>query len=75
MTFQIPTSPIVVALDVASRVDALNLAQQLDPAVCRLKVGKELFTAVGPQIVEDLHRLGFAVFLDLKFHDIPVTVA
>jgi orotidine-5'-phosphate decarboxylase len=66
---------IVVALDYAEAPSALALAKQLDPAICRLKVGKELFTAAGPRIVESLIKKGFGVFLDLKFHDIPTTVA
>lgn len=69
------TSPVVVALDVDNERDCLALAQRLSPALCRLKVGKELFTACGPRIVEQLQHLGFEVFLDLKFHDIPVTTA
>ena len=75
MIAQSPSSPIIVALDVSSRLSALALAHQLDPAVCRLKIGKELFTAEGPQMIKAIHDLNFAVFLDLKFHDIPVTVA
>jgi orotidine-5'-phosphate decarboxylase len=51
------------------------MAQQLDPTKCRVKVGKELFTASGPAILEQLHKLNFDVFLDLKFHDIPNTCA
>lgn len=66
---------IIVALDYADADSALKLINQLDPALCRLKVGKELFTAVGPQFVEKLTRSNFGVFLDLKFHDIPNTVA
>src|SRR4051812_37008252 len=66
---------IVVALDFADAADALALARRLSPELCRLKVGKELFTAAGPALVEELHRLGFTIFLDLKFHDIPNTVA
>src|SRR6266581_2807059 len=66
---------IIVALDFADASGALALARQLSPQLCRVKVGKELFTAAGPALVEQLHRLGFAVFLDLKFHDIPNTVA
>lgn len=66
---------IIVALDYAEAEPALTLARQLDPARCRLKVGKELFTAAGPQLVETLVQSGYAVFLDLKFHDIPNTVA
>jgi len=68
-------SPLIVALDYANERDALVLADQLDPAACRVKVGKELFTACGPAIVERLQERGFDVFLDLKFHDIPQTVA
>lgn len=70
------TNPkIIVALDYADKESALNLVNQLDPALCRLKVGKELFTATGPQFVEELVSSNFGVFLDLKFHDIPNTVA
>lgn len=68
-------SPIIVALDYANAKDALALAAQLDPRQCRVKVGKELFTRAGPQILEVLHQLGFEIFLDLKFHDIPNTCA
>lgn len=68
-------SPIIVALDYASAEPALALAARLSPELCRLKVGKELFTRSGPQLVETLNRQGFQVFLDLKFHDIPNTVA
>lgn len=66
---------IIVALDYADATSALKLAKQLDPNLCRLKVGKELFTAAGPQLVETLVQMGFGIFLDLKFHDIPNTVA
>lgn len=68
-------SPIIVALDYSTPDQAMVMAQQLDPTRCRLKVGKELFTAAGPQLVEQLQKSGFEVFLDLKFHDIPNTVA
>ena len=68
-------SPIVVALDYQSADQAIAMAQQLDPTRCRLKVGKELFTAAGPQLVDQLQKSGFEIFLDLKFHDIPNTVA
>lgn len=68
-------SPVIVALDFAEAAPALALARHLDPTACRLKVGKELFTACGPAVVEDLRALGFELFLDLKFHDIPNTVA
>lgn len=67
--------PIIVALDYAQALPALALARRLDPARCRLKVGKQLFTREGPQVVGRLQELGFAIFLDLKFHDIPNTVA
>ena len=66
---------IIVALDAKSQYDALTLAEQLDPALCRVKVGKELFTHEGPSVVKALHGKGFEVFLDLKFHDIPNTTA
>ena len=68
-------SPIVVALDVDNERDGLALAEKLSPEYCRVKVGKELFTACGPRIVEALQKKGFDVFLDLKFHDIPATTA
>ncbi len=68
-------SPVIVALDVNTLDELDALVGQLDPAECRLKVGKELFTLFGPQVVERLHQRGFEVFLDLKFHDIPNTVA
>lgn len=66
---------IIVALDFPSRDPALALVDQLDPKKCRLKVGKELFTRSGPQLVEALQGRGFEVFLDLKFHDIPNTTS
>lgn len=66
---------IIVAMDFPDAISAIALAQKLDPKSCRLKVGKELFTAVGPSIVECLMKLGFDIFLDLKFYDIPNTVA
>ena len=66
---------IIVALDFARQEPALALVERLDPRRCRLKVGKELFTRCGPALVERLCGLGFQVFLDLKFHDIPNTVA
>ncbi|WP_062789445.1 orotidine-5'-phosphate decarboxylase [Aquitalea pelogenes] len=70
-----PASPVVVALDFADAPSALEFAARLDPQQCRLKVGKELFTASGRNLVESLAARGFQVFLDLKFHDIPNTVA
>ncbi|MPW63754.1 orotidine-5'-phosphate decarboxylase [Moraxella catarrhalis] len=69
------TSPIIVAVDKHNLNDALSLADSLDPALCRLKVGKELFTVCGIQIIQAFHERGFEVFLDLKFHDIPNTTA
>ena len=69
------TSPIIVAVDKHNLNDALSLADSLDPALCRLKVGKELFTVCGIQIIKAFHERGFEVFLDLKFHDIPNTTA
>ncbi len=68
-------SPVIVALDFARPDTALDFVRQLDPSQCRLKVGKELFTQAGPVLVERLQHAGFDVFLDLKFHDIPNTVA
>jgi len=68
-------SPLIIALDYPSLDAALCMADRLDPTRCRLKVGKELFTRSGPDVLEALHGRGFEVFLDLKFHDIPNTVA
>ena len=69
------TKPILVALDYDNKNHALQLIDQLDPNMCRLKVGKEMFTLFGPQLVKDIHDRGFDLFLDLKFHDIPNTGA
>lgn len=66
---------IIVALDFSSAEQALILVDKLDPMLCRVKVGKELFIAAGPQLIAKLMDRGFEVFLDLKFHDIPNTVA
>jgi orotidine-5'-phosphate decarboxylase len=66
---------IIVALDFSDQTKALNFAAKLDNQLCRIKVGKELFTIGGPQLIEKLMKLGFEIFLDLKFHDIPNTVA
>jgi orotidine-5'-phosphate decarboxylase len=68
-------SKIIVALDYADAASAQALVARLDPALCKLKVGKELFTAAGPAFVESLVKQQYDVFLDLKFHDIPNTVA
>jgi orotidine-5'-phosphate decarboxylase len=72
---QIPDPKIIVALDYSSAAAASQLVERLDPRLCKLKVGKELFTAAGPAWVEHLVSQGYGVFLDLKFHDIPHTVA
>ena len=66
---------LVVALDFPDAAEALRFARRLTPELCGLKVGNELFTAAGAAVVETLVRGGFPVFLDLKFHDIPNTVA
>jgi len=68
-------SPVIVALDVASVEACEKLLEQLDPALCRVKVGMELFTRAGPVAIDKIHQHGFDVFLDLKYHDIPNTVA
>ncbi len=69
------TSRVIVALDYPAAEPALAFAQSVSPQDCRLKIGKELFTAAGPALVETLSKQGFDIFLDLKFHDIPNTVA
>lgn len=69
------SSPVVVALDYDNRDKALAFVDRIDPRDCRLKVGKEMFTLFGPQFVRELQQRGFDIFLDLKFHDIPNTVA
>ncbi len=68
-------SRIIVPLDFPESKQAIDLCQQLSPESCRLKIGKELFTRAGPALVEELQKLGFDIFLDLKYHDIPNTVA
>ncbi|WP_255989038.1 orotidine-5'-phosphate decarboxylase [Chitinolyticbacter albus] len=70
-----PDPRVLVALDYPNAAGALTFADRISPDLCRLKVGKELFTAEGPRLVEQLVGRGFDVFLDLKFHDIPNTVA
>lgn len=65
---------IIIALDFNDLTELRQFVAQINPQQCRLKVGKELFTAYGPSIIQELHSLGFEVFLDLKFHDIPNTV-
>ncbi|OBX08534.1 orotidine 5'-phosphate decarboxylase [Gallibacterium salpingitidis] len=66
---------VIVALDYETRKEAMQLVDQLDPSLCRLKVGKEMFTTLGTEFVKELQNRHFDVFLDLKFHDIPNTVA
>jgi orotidine-5'-phosphate decarboxylase len=66
--------PVIVALDFPDAAATLAMLGKLDPAYCRVKVGKELFTRCGPDLVRSIMRTGFEVFLDLKFHDIPNTV-
>jgi len=67
-------SKIIVALDYPDPLSALTFVDQIEPAICKLKVGKELFTRAGPEFVRVLVEKGYDVFLDLKFHDIPNTV-
>ena len=67
-------SKVIVALDYETEAQALSLVDQIDPSLCRLKVGKEMFTTLGTSFVKQLHERQFDVFLDLKFHDIPNTV-
>ena len=66
---------VIVALDFADEISCLSMLEKLDPALCRVKVGKELFTRCGPALVQKIVNSGYDVFLDLKFHDIPNTVA
>ena len=68
-------SKVIVALDYETEAQALSLVDQIDPSLCRLKVGKEMFTTLGTNFVKQLHERQFDVFLDLKFYDIPNTVA
>jgi len=71
-----PSDPrVIVALDFADLGPARELVRRVDPSLCRLKVGKEMYTRYGPHLVAELTKAGFDVFLDLKFHDIPSTVA
>lgn len=67
--------PVIVALDFADENETLSFVRRLDPALCRLKIGKELYTATGRRLAEQLIGQGFDLFLDLKYHDIPNTVA
>jgi len=68
-------SKVIVALDYADINQARNLVEKISPDLCKLKVGKEMFTRFGPEFVKELCRADFDIFLDLKFHDIPNTVA
>jgi orotidine-5'-phosphate decarboxylase len=70
----IDNKKIIVALDYNSSEEVSKFIDSIDPSLCRLKIGKELFTKYGPKIIRELHDKGFEVFLDLKFHDIPTTV-
>ncbi|MDW8846276.1 orotidine-5'-phosphate decarboxylase [Erwinia sp. MMLR14_017] len=72
---QVTGSPILVALDYHDLAAAMAFVDRIDPQSCRLKVGKEMYTLFGPNLVRELHQRGFQVFLDLKFHDIPNTTA
>ena len=65
---------IIIALDYDNKESVINLCDQLDPSYCRIKVGKQLFTKLGPSIIDIIHNKNFEIFLDLKFHDIPITV-
>lgn len=69
------SSKLIVALDFAHPDRAVSLIEKLDPQICALKIGSELFTRAGPVFVKEIVKQGFRVFLDLKFHDIPHTVA
>ena len=75
--FHLPQTrtPVIVALDFANEADTLNFVRTLDPGLCQIKIGKELFTATGRPLAEKLINQGFKLFLDLKYHDIPNTVA
>ncbi len=72
---QLNDPKIIVALDYDNEKEALSLVDNLDPTMCRLKVGKEMFTHFGPQFVKKIQDKNFDVFLDMKYHDIPNTVA
>ena len=74
MTQNDKSNKIIIALDYDNKESVVKLCNQLDPACCRLKVGKQLFTKYGPHIIDLIHSKNFEVFLDLKFHDIPITV-
>ena len=67
-------SKIIIALDYSDKSQVKELCAKLDNEKCKLKIGKQIFTKYGPSIIEEVQSLGFSVFLDLKFHDIPETV-
>ena len=69
------SSPIIVAVDFSDTKSAWNFIDKVEPKDCRLKIGKELFTHAGPDFIKQIKQKGFDIFLDLKFHDIPNTVA
>ncbi|BAP58759.1 orotidine-5'-phosphate decarboxylase [Candidatus Tachikawaea gelatinosa] len=69
------SSPILIALDYSNLNEMLDFVDKIDPQYCRLKIGKEVFTRFGPSLIKNLQKKGFQIFLDLKFHDIPNTVA
>ena len=68
-------TPVIVALDFATEAETVAFVRRLDPTLCQLKIGKELFTATGRKLAENLVNQGYKLFLDLKYHDIPHTVA
>ena len=68
-------SRVIISLDFQDAKQALEFCQKVDPVSCKIKIGKELFTGTGPILIEKLRLLGFEIFLDLKYHDIPNTVA
>jgi orotidine-5'-phosphate decarboxylase len=70
----IDTKKIIIALDYSNSEDVYKFIDNIDPNLCRIKIGKELFTMIGPNVIHELHKKGFEIFLDLKFHDIPTTV-
>ena len=70
----IDTKKIIIALDYSNKEEVHKFIDNIDPNLCRLKIGKELFTKYGPSTLKEIHNKGFEVFLDLKFHDIPTTV-
>ena len=70
----IDTKKIIIALDYSNIEEVYKFIDNIDPNLCRLKIGKELFTKYGPSTLKEIHNKGFEVFLDLKFHDIPTTV-